>query len=176
MQLALAQGSRGPFGMQTGGFGTSMSAGKQLGEVKARPQVNRSRQHGKGNSGSGNSRSGNSRSKNSGPGNSVSGNSAAGNSAPGNSAPGSSAHGNSAPGNSPALDSGSGVRGGEGANGRGFNSGEDSSAQSSQSKAGLGLFISQQYFRGAVFRLQIRRSVPLVMDPDTIDFLRWRTR
>ncbi len=102
MQLALA-----------GGFGTSMKAGKQLGEVKARPQVNRSRQHGKGNSGSGTSRSRKSRP----------GNSASGNSAPGNSAPGSSA-----PGNSLAL--------GEGANGRGLNSGEDSSTQSSQSKAG----------------------------------------
>jgi hypothetical protein len=117
MQLALAQRSRGPFGMQTGGFGTSMKAGKQLGEVKARPQVNRSRQHGKGNSGSGNRGSVKSRPGNSGPGNSASG----------NSAPGSSASGNS-----PALESGSG----EGASSRGLNGGEDSLTQSFQSEAG----------------------------------------
>jgi len=139
MPLALGQGSRGPYGMQTGGFGTSMKADKQLGEVvKARPQVNRSRQHGKGNSGSGYSGPGNrgsvkSRSRNSGPGNSGSGYSAPGSSASGNSAAGNSRPGNSGPGNSPALESGNG----EGANSRGLNSEEDSSTQSFQSKAGL---------------------------------------
>jgi hypothetical protein len=147
MQLVFSRGSRGPFGMQTGELGTSMMAGKQLGELKARPQVSRSRQHGKGNSGSGNSRSKNSR--------------------PGNRAPENSASGNSAPGNSPALESGSGVTGGEGVNSRGLNGGEDSSTQSSQSKAGL-----CDLFRNSICMERCSGSVPLVvvMDPDTIDF------
>jgi hypothetical protein len=171
MPLALAQGSRGPFGMQTEGFGTSMKAGQHLGEVKARPHVNRSRQHGKGNSGSGNSGPGNrglvkSRSRNSGPGNSGSAYSA-----PGNSAPGSSGPGNSAPGNSSALENGSG----EGANSRGLNSAEDSSTQSSQSKAGLFAIHSATVFPWAVFRIRkvvirIRRSMLLITVPDILCF------